>query len=453
VRATLQDAPCPGLRRELANPEVCHAAWKEFRVSPQFKALEDAWKSGSGRERSSVDAYLGLVHVTALLQGFDESAGEATPESVKKTLRAIESVAGEAAPLGPHYAGVSLMARALGDTFAASVDAKAGTLGFDAGKRKQLIAAAGQLAANVSSEPFNQAAVLAVSGVLAQLEDTSKELKLLQGKLPSSLQATHGSLAIWNQLASHDAASFKSSLQYYGEIAKNQELPAYERSRWLLSWGEAEYLLTPNEHNENTLRALCEKLKSPSVAMELRLRSALTLAGLAARKQQYQTAVTALAEVAGAARSSVQTRQEQELLIVAVGYHQVLLALADPSKARDSARNLSGLLTNINNAGAASALVQLWLALWRGELEAVLGKQQCAGNVACEKRADKARGIDRKLLVQNVGSRTASMLDLNFLPVGGVQVEFQYQNGRLTPIVNLDTAFVAVHVPALNRTP
>jgi hypothetical protein len=451
ARAQAGDGPCPGLRRELANAPLCQTAWREFRKSGVLAQLETAWQSGKGRDAAAVDTYLGLVHVTPLTYSLDAGGGDATPESFKATLLALEQRAVEANSVSPHLHGVALMAKTLRLAFTASIESKDALAAIPVVARTQLITEAAALAKSQADDTFSQAAVLAVAGVLAQVENGTPVLTPLMGHLKTGLQLPFAALLLWNQLASHDVAGLKQAQNYYGELAQDPKLLSYDRSRWLLLWAEAEQHLAPTDRSVGTLRALCDKLNKPDIPAELRLRAAINLAGLAAKQGQYNDAVELLKGVVQIPRSSVQTRQEQELLIAATGYHVVLQALASPDTSEARANDLSQLLRNVTAAAAASPALAAWLALWRGELETAIALRACKGAATCEQRAKRARGVDRKLLAENIGKRSAALLELGVLAIGGVQVEFQYQHGRLMPSVVLDSSFLTAHMPTIGK--
>jgi hypothetical protein len=451
ARAQIGDGPCPGLRRELANAYLCRAAWRAFRTSHSLAELETAWQSGKGRDATAVDSYLGLVHVTQLMYGFDNGAGDASPESFKTTLLNMEQRATEALAVSAHLRAVALMAKTLRLAFSASVEATDTLAAIAEGDRKQLLAEAQELANKGPKEPFDQAAILAVTGILAQVDDGRPALTQLIGLVQTELQPPFGALLLWNQLASQDPAGFNATRNYYGELAQNPAIESYERSRWLLLWAEAEQHLVPSEHSLATLQALCKQLRAKGVPLELQLRAAINLAGLEARRGDFVKAAEFLKDIAEVPRASVSSRQEQELLIAATGYHLVLEALAAPDSLPARAGELSQLLQTVATASAASPALQVWLALWRGELETLIETRDCRGNTACERRARRARGIDRKLLGESVGRRSAALLELGVLAIGGVQVEFQYQRGRLIPAITVDSSFLLAHMPTIAK--
>lgn len=450
ARIATGDGPCPELQRELANAPLCRRAWSDFRKSLAFTELAPAWAANRGRDGMAVDTFLGLVDVTALLYGFDAAAGGATAESYAATLADLEQRAAETSAVSAHLGAVSLMARTLRLAFSASLNATDSLAAIAPEERSKLLASADTLARTQPPEPFNQSAVLAVTGVLAQVEDGSVPLAALSGKVESELQLPFGALTLWNSVASGDVETFKREQNYFGAIAQNAELPSLERSRWLLLWAEAEHHLAPTERTQATLSALASKLTGNDVPLDLRLRAALNLAGLAARTSNWDGALESIRPVADIPHGSVRTRQEQELLIVATAYRAVLEAKKDPSQLEQRALELESLLRNVSAAAAASPALQAWMALWRGELESDRQAQKCGKNTGCLQRARRALGIDPTLLAKAVGARSAALLQRGVLAIGGVQVEFHYQTGRLIPVVSVDASFLHTTMPALS---
>ncbi len=278
-------------------------------------------------------------------------------------------------------------------------------------------------------------------------------MQRLSDRIRPEWRITHASLLLWNLLASGSTREFVNQKDLLGRAAQTSGEASYARSRWVILWAEAEAHLEPSEKTFTIVNELAERLKGNDVPLDLRLRTALDVAGLKARQGDLAGAIEVLAPlVANTPRGSVATRLDQELLIAASGYALILQALNTQGEERlKRIDELGQLLNSVAKAAAAPPVLMMWMVLWKGELDALVAKSACAGNLACEQRASKARGIGTAQFEKVIGSRMAAMLRRGVLPVGGVELELRYRGGRLLPQVDVDPALLLVHMPTLDN--
>jgi hypothetical protein len=253
-------------------------------------------------------------------------------------------------------------------------------------------------------------------------------------------------------LADTNLERFTELRTAFGEVALADEVSAFERSKWLFLWAEAEAHLSPSGRTFETLKRIAENLSGPEIPLDLRLRAGLDLAGMRARNGDLAGAVQILEPlVTSTPKGAVGNHNEQELLIAATGYLLVVRGLAATgNEQKDYASKLSALLLDVTRAGAAPPTLQMWLMMWRAEFDSLVAKQACKGRAACEKRVAQQRGADFDRVAEALGERVAQLLARGVLPVGGVQIELRYQNrGRLQPEIAVSPQFILVQVPAL----
>ena len=451
LRAKAGSGPCPELRTPLGNAPLCRALWEKFLTEERLQLLQDAWQSGTGRDTHAVDTLLGLSHVVPLMYGLAEDESKAVGH-----LSSLEQGAQTAVEVSPRYQGVALLASALRTAFSASVAAAPGRApDIPKAKRTKLLQRGQAALAAAPDTSWNQAAALAVAAVLAPQEDSTALLAEMNETVRAEWRITHASLLVWNYLADRAAESFTKNKGLLGRAAETSVEGSYERSRWVILWAEADAHLQPSEQSYSVVQELAERLKAPQVPLGLRLRMALDVAGIKARQGDFTTGAGLLEPlVTSTPRGAVQTRHEQELLVAATGYLSVLRALTTEGQPQaEHIQALDELLSNVAQASAAPPVLMMWLALWKGELDAMAAKQSCGGNAPCERKADALRGIRKNVFEQVVGPRMAGMLRNGVLPIGGVDLEFRYRGGQLVPQVAIDPAFLLVHMPTLDAAP
>lgn len=454
ARVAAGEGSCPKLRGAIGNAHLCRSAWQQFRATPQFSELEAAWTSEQGRDVEAVETYLGLTHTISLMFGLMPGDGLPDADAYTEQLQQVRAKAQQVSSLSPHFEAVASFAGTLQAALASVAGDKPGSLGEIGPKQRQQMM--NEVAALVQAAPdgrWSQAAALAVLAVLAQFEDGSELLQSMASSVHPDHYSTFGHALLWNLLANGDAQGLRDADAVLTQIAKAADPRTFERSRWLVAWAEgAAHVRDEQTQREPSLIALCEKLKDERVALDLRLRCAISQAGWLAQKQQWSEAVQKLAPLVDAVpRGSVASRTEQELLVAATGYRLVLEALASSDVEQQGERQgqLHDLIDQVVRAAAAPPILQTWLQLWDAELRALVETRRCGGKRACENRAAKLRGMGDAKLEAAVGPRAAALLKHGVLPVGGVEIELRYAQGRLHPHVAIDPAFLLVHMPTL----
>jgi hypothetical protein len=449
MRALAGTGPCPAVRTPLGNGIVCRAAWREFLVPDRVNELQRAWESNTGRDVEAVDVWLGLSHVVPMMYGLQDSADQAVGH-----LRGLSQGAKAAFDVGPQYRGIELFA----DTLEKAVGAN--TTGNVVGEipkpeRKQLIERARALNAAQPNDGWSQAATLATVAVTAPFDDSRTLLLQMNDSVRAEWRITHGSLLLWSILAGGDIKGFVGNKGVLGRAAQSSAEGSYERSRWVVLWAEAEAHLEPGPRSEGIVSELANRLNTDQAPLDLRLRTAIDSAGLLARKGDFSKAAELLGPVvAGTPRQAVSSRHEQELLVTAMGYEHVLRALS--TSGEEQARHvaaLDDLIASVSRASAAPPALTVWLAAWRAELERHVQAAACGSNQDCVRKAKAKNPLVKGSLDAKLGPQMANLLRRGVLPIGGVALEFRYRAGRLVPQVDVDPAFLLVHMPPLDGSP
>lgn len=449
LRALSGTGPCPTVRTPLGNGVLCRTAWQAFLTPERLALLQRAWESGAGRDAESVDVWLGLSHVVPMMYGLQENAEQAMAH-----LKALAEGARAAVDVGPQYQGIELFAQTLESAMGANSAPSPGAAVGEIPKttRKALFERAVALGTKQPNDSWIQAASLATVAVTAPFEDGRTVLSRMNDTVRAEWRITHGSLLIWNLLAAGDVNAFVQNKGVLGRAAQVSAEGSYERSRWVILWAEAEAHLEPSERSHGIVAELAQRLDSDRAPLDLRLRTALDAAGLKARKGELLAAADLLGPlVSSTPRGAVSTRQEQELLVAATGYEHVLRALATTGDERTKhVAALDELMASVTRAAAAPPALREWLALWRAELERQIQKSACNGERGCELRAQKLNRISNGALDPRLGRQMANLMRRGVLPIGGVALEFRYRGGRLAPQVDVDPAFLLVHMPPLD---
>lgn len=448
LRVQAGSGPCPELEGALGTGGLCRLTWQRFLTPERLAAVKQAWQSGGGRDAESTDVWLGMSHVVPMMYGLQQS-----PEQALDNLIAFRTDALSAQSVAPHYDGVAQLASTLELGLRASLKPSDGsTPQIPKAERGALIKGAERVLTKSPEETWSQAAALGTIAVLLPHEDSNAVLVGMSERIRPEWRITHASLLLWNLLANGATREFVAHKGLLGRAAETSAEGSYARSRWVILWAEAEAHLEPSDKTYRIVTELAERLNSEQVPLDLRLRTALDVAGLKARQGDIQGAIEVLGPlVANTPRSAVTNRLDQELLIAASGYASVLRALAsEGEEQRTHIQALAQLVDNVAQAAAAPPVLLMWLVLWKGELDALVAKTTCAGKLACEQRAAKLRGIGTPQFEKVVGTRMAAMLRRGVLPIGGVDLELRYRGGRLAPHVDVDPAFLLVHMPTLD---
>lgn len=449
LRARSGTGPCPAVRSPLGNGLLCRVAWQKFLTPERIAVLEGAWRSGAGRDVDGVDVWLGLSHVVPMTYGLQEGVSAALAH-----LKGLAEGAKAAAAIAPEYPAIEVLASALQQAVTVSPGEQAPSMGeLPKAARKQLVERALALYQTAPNDSWTQAALLGIVAMLAPYEDGRATLTKLNETVRAEWRISHGSLLLWSFLASGDSKAFVQNKGLLGRAAQVSAEASYERSRWVILWAEAEAHLEPSQRSYGIVGELAQRLSGAQAPLDLRLRTAIDAAGLRARQGDYAGAAELLTPVVqNTPRSSVSTRQEQDLLVVASGYEHVLRGLASNGTQRlAEAAKLTQLVNGISQASAAPPTIVRWLNAWAAELAYRTELETCAGDRICEQKAKRpllAKGV----LDKELGPQMANLLRRGVLPVGGIELEFRYRSGRLFPQVNVEPAFLLVTMPTLDGT-
>lgn len=448
ARALAGTGPCPSVRTPLGNGPLCRAAWQQFLTPQRLDTLQRAWKSGVGRDVEAVDVWLGLSHVVPMMYGLQDNAEQALAH-----LQGLIDGAKAASTVAPQYAAIELLATTLHKAVSVDTSGPVPVAGeIPKATRKQLLDRSLALYKQFSNDTWVQAAALATIAVIAPYDDSRTALLGMNETVRAEWRITHGSELLWSLLASNDQKAFVANKGVLGRAAQVSGEGSYERSRWVILWAEAEAQLEPTERSYGIVAELAQRLNSDQAPLDLRLRTAINAAGTKARQGQFANGAALLTPlVENTPRQAVTSRQEQDLLVVATGYEQVLLALAAKDEKRaEHVGVLSQLIESVTKASAAPPAVAHWLGAWKLELERRVALDTCKGERGCEQKVKRPALPSKATLDKTLGPQMANLLRNGVLPVGGVELEFRYRAGRLAPQISVEPAFLLVHMPQLD---
>ncbi|HOU94030.1 MAG TPA: hypothetical protein PLU22_23425, partial [Polyangiaceae bacterium] len=197
--AELGGTACPGLPPTNANLVACAGAWAEDRrVGSLGGLLEQAWADGDGRDRASIEAYLGLVHVMPWLYASFARTDVAPAAALQQSIEAVTELevrAREAAQAEPRLAGLALFVELLRTGLqAAAARAEGARVTVSAAARADLGRRAVALGPSAAGEPLAQAAILGVAAMLAQDDDPAPLLAPLPETIDPRHRATRATL-------------------------------------------------------------------------------------------------------------------------------------------------------------------------------------------------------------------------------------------------------------------
>lgn len=450
ARALAGTGPCPNVRTPLGNGPLCRAAWQRFLTPERLAILSQAWNSGVGRDAESVDVLLGLSHVVPMMYGLQENAEQAIAH-----LSGLAAGAKAATSVGPQYAAIELLATTLHKAVSADTNTSQPVSGeIPKATRKELVDRSLALYQQFPNDSWVQAAVLATIAVVAPYDDSRAALLRMNEDVRAEWRITHGSELLWSLLASADTKAFIANKGVLGRAAQVSAEGSYERSRWVILWAEAEAQLEPSSRSYGIVTELAQRLGTDQAPLDLRLRTAIDAAGLAARQGDFAGGAALLTPlVEKIARSAVSSQQEQDLLVAATGYEQILLALATTGEQRaEHVRVLTQLIDGVTKAAAAPPAVTVWLNAWKSDLARRIDVDACQGERACLQKLKPVAVPTKAALDKELGQQMANLLRRGVLPVGGVELEFRYRSGRLAPQISVEPAFLLVHNPQLDAT-
>jgi hypothetical protein len=455
TRAQAGSTGCPHVNPGLGNAVLCAAGWARLGHERDPSQLDRAWQSGTGRDAQAAEEYLGIRRVVPMTYGLVGPVPFTTAQGLLEAVSGLEQDAAMAVPLAPHFKAISVLSRALRAALQAAQATPHGERPRLAPEvRAELLSVASRVHSELGQTAWGQAAVLGVVAVVTQEEDASPLLRALAPSIVDEHLATLSGLTLWHALASGDAAVLKQSEGLLARLVQYTDPSSFERSKWLLLWAEASAHLEPEPRASGTLEALAGRLLTEPVPPDLRLRAALDIAGLRARRQDFSGGVAVLDRVlATTPQSAAASRLERELWVAATGYRVVLRGLASGgAELSESANQLDDLLVDANQDVAFPPTLRLWLASWRGEVSHLLRMRMCADRRSCEQRAEAVRGLKKADLQLAVGVRTAELLARGVLVMGGVEIQFRYHpDGYVMPLLQMDSLFLLPHAPNLNR--
>ena len=439
---------CGMVPRHLRTPHVCRAVHIQQAKSVDWSLLKAAWQSGVGRDVLAVEGYMALSFVLPMTYGLDTAGNSGSVDSYLEHVNEFANTAKQAVTTSPHFDGMAAFAQVLANAFRASVERETPRGAPNEQTRSRLAQLELMQSKTASVELWSQAARIAVAALLVQDVNPETILQRLVPTLLPRLSSVHGALSTWNALSRRGLSPLRATARQ--RIVDTWSSRSPEHLQWRLTFAEADAYREPGPKSHAVLRGLAEQALVPAQSLGLRLRGGLSMAGLEARAGRFGKAWFILDGLLTEAQSAVQTRDQQELLVAAQGYHLLLDVLRSPPAAKKfKSEALDRFLLKVEQAEAASRSVQIWLAAWRVEVAFRIAEIACGGNGSCATRAKKARGLPREELVVAAGEGGASLLEQGRLALGGLSLELSWSQdeARLAPRVQLTPRFPYVHFP------
>lgn len=438
--AAFPDAPCAGVRGGLGSAALCAFAQRQGMFqSPLFADLRRAWASGQGRTVRSVQDFIGLGLVlpwrSRLL--LDASAPDPAPANELRTVS--EAVSG----LAPEFAGLALLARALGVGFeAARVTPQGQVPQIAAPAADALTQAAEELAAAGPLTDMRGAAVLGITALLSQHKDVRPLYALLRDAAPTPSQVALGA---WLAAAWRDARLFERAKSEAIDLLGRAPESASMNGSLVVLLAEAANLVESNPDNVRTLDQLAGSLLQAGVPDVLRLRAGLHRAHRLEAEGQVGESAKLLGELVESSAAAATLDRSVLLLRLLLQARLVLQAPegSEPEQVRDRFRE-------VFRGQPLPPGVIAWQRLWEAELAARAALRACGRDVACKRRAETAQKSVQAEVRATMPPITAALAERGVLTLGALELSIDYHPGQgLVGVVRTDPALIALPWPGL----
>lgn len=406
IRAQLGNQLCPGFGFGLGNVALCAAAWRGTKSQERIEQLLDqAWRSGQGRDPAAVEGALGLRYVVPLLFREANAPASQTQLALAGLSKSLSEVA-----QNPRFKALAQFAR---------IVERAVTRGgqSNAGERRAWRSEALSVHQQAKNEAATAATVLGLATWLAPSEDVRSLLDAIE---PTTLSDPR-LLGVWIRLNA-------SSALLTGDVARLERSKAL-LPHWLLS-------SDVSEHGASLLQ-----LAQVEVALDPRSdkkwRTVLHLAGsIGTVEAQLQGALASAA--LGQPVVALQQLEQLAQLEAADGQQSPFDALPrvltlalrgleskDGTERAARANEIQALVPNL--AGTTdSAALQSWGQLWARRMK--MPDTQCPELLCAAKLLGSVRPRPEPYL--------ARMLERGVLPLGNLGLSWGYAFDRgLIPVV------------------
>jgi hypothetical protein len=446
AEAELDNGLCPGLPGGMGTTFLCALAWKQHPSTARFTAeLEQAWKSGKGRDQRSIEAYLAIVQVTPWMYGTMASAGTSSEELGKRFLErlaAMQAAAREASAGSPHFAGVLLFA----DTIATGYDAVVkNETKVPTAARAELTRRARELMAAAPNDALAQSATLAVAALAFRDDDVQPLLDLLPGEVGAGNTHAHHTLRLWSGAVKQKPELVRAAANELASLIVEHSPESLDRARLVLLLAESDAALQGSAKAYAVLEQVAKPLTGSAVPLELRLRAAIDYAGALALSGKPEDGAKLLEEIV--AGTPVAHPDVKGLGFVASSYLFVLRARAVKGAERVEYRDkFKQLASEPAFAGAAPA-TELWRALWQRELDYLVEHDRCGPLRPCVQRAAQKRALPPGPLDEKAGPEVGKLIRRGTLATGTLNLTFAFGARGLEGLVQVSPALLPVEAP------
>lgn len=440
---------CMGVPAGAGNARLCAAAWHDSKkIANAVALLDSAWQSGRGRDDPAIETWLGMgyvlpwVYETIRDAGIDPSTAK---QHFKARLAATQNAVKEAAAASHTFDGLVLFVDASAAGLEASKRQKAGKrVHLQKAVREELERRATELGRRSPRQPFTQAAVLAVAGMLSQEQDIGPLLGLLPDPVAPGYRRVRAVLEAWNA-AAHGAAGAAKGRSLLAGLIPDTPPRSLERAKTVLLMAELDAALTHAPHAYNVLSQIAAQLTNGQTPAALRLQAGIDHAGALSRASRRADAEKVLSTLLqpGIPKG---TGDDHDLALLAKAYLVVLRARAATGNERK--QYIDRLSHVFDGEGHVSSRIRLWRDLWQRELVYQSKKRRCGGLKSCLARAEKERSVPQAELEAAMGPEALRILHSGTLTIGSLDIQFNFsRQAGLVPQVEFKPRLLAAELP------
>lgn len=406
-------AACPGLQPRVGSPRLCaDAVTVRPGLTVALTEMDEAWRSGAGRDAASAEAYIGLAHVvpwvTALARASDAASLERDfTERYQALSRALSEL--------PEQKPLAVFAAALSAGVTAGLHLPHGERPqIDPNRKQELwFGALGVDAA---------APRLAVSAVLAADQPV---LQLLPKAAPAGLVSARAGLLAWEAAGGTDATALEAAKVALTEQLSLAPKGSTESASAVLLLAELDAQTAPSERSHRALAQVASQLIGEALPPELALRAVLDAAGALERLGRTADALGVLTR---AAEIDSLPGPAADLLVL---IRAEKLALEWDAKKDPQRAALAKALGALPSSGSPSIAFVV-------------------GAFASPKLLRQPKQSPRALLEARIGVRAAELMAKGALRGTRVSLRVSYAfHTGITPEVTFDPMFVPLVRPEL----
>lgn len=411
ARAQLGNQLCPGVNPDLGNAPLCAAAWRNANAQQEIERLvNEAWRSGQGRDPEAIENALGLRYIVPLLFRGPGADVAQTHTALSGLTASLNEVAAH-----PRFKALAQFARVV--ERAVSRQGK-----IDAKERNVWRSDALAVYQQAPNEPATAATVLGLATWLAPSEDIRP---LLDAVEPTTLHDA-ALLGVWiklnatSALLHADAARLERSKALLPAWLQSADTLPEEHGSLLLLLAQVEAAL--DSRNEKKWRTVLH-LSGSDGTEQAHLQGTVALAALGQRVAALQR-LEQLAQQPSPSDGQSTLKTLGRVLTLALRGLESKVAAERTARAKE----ITALMPSLAN-GAGATDPQLWAQLWARRMQ--MPDAECPGLLCAAKLLAGSRVAYRRH-----DPHLLRMMERGVLPLGNLGLSWSYAFERgLVPVV------------------